>query len=132
MYMIGNPDFSVSGRHNVKVLGLPGFGTEGYTAVPYDFDYTGLVNAMYAVPGENLGISSVRERYFLGLCRNDEAMVEALEHINQYREEILQVVNSCDYLEEGDKKEMILYLEDYFALATDYDVIGPMLERTCR
>ncbi len=30
-YMIGNTDFSVSGRHNIKILGLPGFGTNGYT-----------------------------------------------------------------------------------------------------
>lgn len=132
MYMIGNPDFSVSGRHNVKILGLPAFGTEGYTAVPYDFDYTGLVNAEYAVPGENLGISSVRERYFLGLCRSDEAMMKALDHINQCKKEILQLVNACDYLHERDKREMVSYLEAYFDLASDYRIIGPMLKKTCR
>lgn len=132
MYMIGNSDYSVAGRHNVKILGLPGFGADGYTAVPYDFDYTGLVNTMYAVPGENLGISSVTERYFLGLCRDDEAMMEALEYINQRREEILQMVNSCTYLGEKDKKEMRAYLDEYFAQASDYDIIGPKLKKTCR
>ena len=132
MYMIGNADFSVPGRHNVKILGLPGFGSEGYTAVPYDFDYCGLVNADYAVPGENLDISSVRERYFLGLCRSDEAMMAALEHINQYREAILQVVRDCGYLNEWDKKEMIAYLEEYFAYAGEYGIIGPLLKATCR
>lgn len=131
MYMIGNADYSVSGRHNVKILGLPGFGAKGYTAVPYDFDYTGLVNAYYAVPGENLGISSVRERYYLGLCRSDEAMMEAIEHINQHRDEILQLVSSCGYLSDKDKKEMLAYLEDYFNLAADFDIIGAMLKRTC-
>jgi len=30
-YMIGNADYSVMGRHNLKMLGMPGFGTEGYT-----------------------------------------------------------------------------------------------------
>lgn len=132
MYMIGNADFSVVGRQNVKILGMPGFGSEGYTVVPYDFDYTGLVNAIYAVPGENLGISSVRERYYLGLCRSDEAFMEAIEHINQYREEILQVLNDFEYLNKKDKQDAIAYLEEYFGFASQYDIIGPMLQRTCR
>jgi hypothetical protein len=132
MYMIGNPDFSITGRHNVKILGMPGFGTEGYTVVPYDFDYSGFVNASYAVPGENLGISSVRERYYLGLCRSDEAFMEAIEHINQYREPILQVVNDCEYLEEKDKQDVIEYLEEYFALAADASLLISYLKRTCR
>ena len=132
MYMIGNADFSVTGRHNVKVLGMPGFGTEGYTLVPYDFDYSGLVNANYAVPGENLGISSVRERYFLGLCRDDNAYMAAIDEINQYREDILKVVNDFKYLDEKDKQDVISYLEEYFTQASQYDMIGPMLNRTCR
>jgi hypothetical protein len=132
MYMIGNTDFSVSGRHNVKILGMPGFGAEGYTVVPYDFDYTGLVNAVYAIPGENLGISSVRERYFLGLCRSDEAFAEALEHINQYRDEIFQLIHDFEPLGEKDKNYMIGYLEEYFTLASEQNRIIPSLNRTCR
>lgn len=132
MYMIGNSDFSVTGRHNMKILGMPGFGSEGYTVVPYDFDYSGLVDAAYAIPGENLGISSVRERYFLGLCRSDEAFMKAIDEINQYREEILQVVNDFTYLGEKDKQDVIAYLEEYFTLAGAYEGIGPMLRRTCR
>ena len=132
MYMIGNGDFSVVGRHNVKILGMPGFGTEGYTVVPYDFDYSGLVNATYAVPGENLGISSVRERYFLGLCRSDDAFKEAIENISQHREEILRVIRDFKYLDEKNKQDMIDYLGEYFALASQYNLIGPMLNQTCR
>ena len=90
-----------------------------------------MVNAYYAVPGENLGISSVRERYYLGLCRSDEALMEAIEHINQHSDEILQLVSSCGYLSDRDKKEMSAYLEDYFEQAADFDLIGSMLKRTC-
>ena len=132
MYMIGNPDFSITGRHNVKILGMPGFGSEGYTVVPYDFDYSGLVNASYALPSQNLGISSVRERYFLGLCRSDDAFMEAIENISQHREEILRVIRDFNYLDEKNKQDMIDYLGEYFALASQYDLIGPMLNQTCR
>ena len=132
MYLIGNCDYSVTGRHNLKVLGMPGYGTEGYTPVPYDFDYTGLVNADYAVPGENLGITSVTERYYLGPCRKDEAYVAAIEHINQYREDILQMVNDFKYIDEKHKKSVIKYLEDYFAVAGQHDMIKYSLQKTCR
>ena len=131
-YMIGNADFSVTGRHNVKILGMPGFGSEGYTVVPYDFDYSGLVDADYAIPGENLGISSVRERYYLGLCRSDEAFGVAIDSINQYREEILQLVQDFEYLDQRNKNDVIGYLEEYFTLASQHDRIISQLRTTCR
>jgi hypothetical protein len=130
-YMIGNPDFSVSGRHNIKILGLPGFGTSGYTPVPYDFDYTGLVNAYYAVPNEQLGIRSVRERYYLGPCRPDVAYEAAIEHINQFREEIMQLVNDFVFLDMKEKRDMISYLEEYFDQSTKNSTIVNALRRTC-
>lgn len=132
MYLIGNSDYSISGRHNVKLLGMPGFGSEGYTPVPYDFDYAGIVDAYYAVPDENLGISSVRERYYLGPCRSDAAHLEAIEHINQHREEILALVTEFEYLDDRNKKKLLGYLEDYFALAADEQRLISALKATCR
>ena len=131
-YMIGNPDYSIAGRHNMKIMGLPGFGTIGYTPVPYDFDYTGLVNAEYAIPGENLGISSVTQRYFLGPCREDQEYQVAIEHINSHREEILELVSDFPYLSDKHKNEMIAYLEDYFHSASGPNFIESKLKSTCR
>ncbi len=132
MYMIGNCDYSILGRHNMKILGMPGFGSEGYTPVPYDFDYSGLVDASYAIPGENLGITSVTERYYLGPCREDEAYLAAIEHINQHRDEILQMVSDFEYLDSRNKKNAISYLEQYFAKAGTDHMVKFSLEKTCR
>ncbi len=131
-YMVGNPDYSIAGRHNMKLLGLPGFGSAGYTPVPYDFDYTGLVNADYAIPGETLGISSVRQRYFLGPCREDQEYQLAIDHINSHREEILELVSDFPYLSDKQKNVMIAYLEDYFNLASGPKFIERELKSTCR
>jgi hypothetical protein len=130
-YMIGNVDYSVYGRHNVKFLGLPGYGTAGYTPVPYDFDYTGLVDTYYAIPSEVLSIKSVRERLYLGPCREDMAYQAAIEHINLCREEILQMVKDFEYLDQKDKKSIIAYLEQYFEMAAHYKSFIYSLERTC-
>jgi hypothetical protein len=131
-YMVGNPDYSIVGRHNMKILGLPGFGTLGYTPVPYDFDYTGIVNANYAIPGENLGISSVRQRYFLGPCREEQEFQLAIDHINSLREEILELVSGFPYLSDKHKNEMMGYLEDYFNSARGPSFIKSKLKSTCR
>jgi hypothetical protein len=116
----------------MKILGLPGFGTTGYTPVPYDFDYCGLVNASYAIPGGDLGIESVTDRYFLGICRADESYGKTMDRIAGHREEMLQLVNDFQYLSSKHKKEMIGYLESYFIEASSQDFISDELRRTCR
>ena len=130
-YMIGNVDYSVYGRHNLKFLGLPGYGTAGYSPVPYDFDYTGLVNTYYAIPSEKLGIRSVRERYYLGPCRGDDTYEAAIQHISRFREEIFQMVDDFEYLDQKNKKEIIAYLEQYFELSENFKYLISSLERTC-
>ena len=131
-YMIGNPDYSIAGRHNMKILGLPGFGDEGYTPVPYDFDFTGIVNAEYAIPGDNLGITSVTQRYYLGPCREDHEFQAAIDHINSNRDEILELVSEFPYLNDKHKKEMIGYLDNYFNSASGPNFIGTKIRTTCR
>jgi hypothetical protein len=131
-YMVGNSDYSIAGRHNMKVLGLPGFGSEGYTPVPYDFDYSGLVNAYYAIPGDNLGISSVRERYFLGPCLDDQVYLKAIGTLEDYRAEIMEMIHEFPYLEVKEKEYMIAYLEEYFTLSSESEFIEMELKSTCR
>ena len=130
-YMIGNIDYSVYGRQNMKFLGLPGYGTAGYTPVPYDFDYTGLVDAYYAEPSEYVGIKSVRERVYLGPCREAEVYLAAVEHIKQCREEIFQLVKDFEFLDQKDKKGVIDYIEQYFELSEHPKSLISSMQRTC-
>ena len=132
LYMIGNSDYSVAGRHNIKILGMPGFGSQGYTPVPYDFDYSGIVDAYYAIPGDKLGIKSVTERYYLGPCSDEPLLRSTIEYINQHREDILQMVNDFEYLDIKKRKQVINYLEEYFDLAEKVDPVVYDVERTCQ
>ncbi len=131
-YMIGNADYSVAGRHNLKVLGLPGFGTEGYTPVPYDFDYSGMVNANYAVPGENLGIRSVTERYYLGPCREELEFMAGIGYMEEHREEIVELLHSFPFLDGKVKNRMIAYIEGYYVSASAPKFTDMELKPTCR
>jgi hypothetical protein len=132
MYLIGNGDYSVSGRHNLKLMGVGKFGTEGFTPVPYDFDYAGIVNAHYAVPGESLGIESVKERYYLGPCASEESYQKAIRIYTEKRDEILGLVRDFPYLGEKDRKEVVRYLESFFEKSSQAAFICQHLEPTCR
>lgn len=131
-YMIGNADYSVAGRHNIKLLGMPGFGSEGYTPVPYDFDYSGMVNAYYAEPGENLGISSVTQRYYLGPCAEDEPWLGTMQYMEEHREEIMDLLHSFPYLDKKEKNRVIAYIENYYISAAGPRFVKDKLENTCR
>jgi hypothetical protein len=118
-YMIGNTDWAVPNQHNVKVLTKMSFdGSNLGMIVPYDFDYSGLVNASYAVPVEELGIKSVRERLFLGICRSEDTYLQALKEFSDKKEEFYKVINEFPYIKEKTRKEMTKYLDSFYS---DFD-----------
>ncbi|MCP4314219.1 MAG: hypothetical protein GY790_23445 [Bacteroidetes bacterium] len=131
-YMIGNGDYSVTGRHNLKILAMEESGPYGFVPVPYDFDYTGLVNAHYAIPGESLGIKSVRERYFLGPCRIKNLHIKAIGELESIRGEIEEMIRAFDYLDEEARLDMIEYLESFFNAAEKEKFIEREITTTCR
>jgi hypothetical protein len=131
-YMIGMADYSVTGRHNLKILTLKEYGPTGFIPVPYDFDYTGLVDATYAIPGENLGIASVRERYYLGACRSEEVHKQTIQWLASYRDEIKDLILSFEYLEEDERLEMVDYIESYFQETESKSFINRGIQSTCR
>ena len=116
-YLIGNADYSVTSRHNVKLLRLKDLGKMNPVPVPYDFDYSGLVNAHYAIPGDNLGITSVTQRYFLGPCRSEEDFRQIFSYFFGKKEEIYQLIESFEYLDERERNWAIAYLDEFFSNA---------------
>jgi len=132
-YMIGNSDYSVTGRHNLRIIAVENPDQpQGFLVVPYDFDYTGLVNAHYAVPGEGLPIESVRERYFLGPCRNEGDYEEIVDHFKDFYEPIIHYLEEFQYLEEDQREDMIEYIKDFYRQAGQDDFIRRRIESTCR
>ncbi len=131
-YMVGHGDFSVTGRHNLKIIVLKEPGLRGFLPVPYDFDYTGLVNAHYALPGETLGITSVTERYYLGLCRPLETHMHTVKKLADYQDEILDLIMNFEYLEEDVRLDMVAYIASYFVESEQDHFVKAYLDPTCR
>ena len=131
-YMIGNPDYSVTGRHNLNILTSKEYGPAGFIPVPYDFDYSGLVNADYAVPSESLGISSVRDRYYLGPCRPEEVHKATIEELAMSEDEIMACVKDFEFLDHEEKMDMMDYLDSYFKESREPGFIERKISPTCR
>ena len=114
-YMIGNYDWSIPGQHNVTILKSLGFDLYGLgIAIPRDFDWTGLVNASYAIPAEIVGTENVRQRIFLGVCRSKEVYEKDLDLFSEKKEELYRVINEFPYINIQEKKDMTYYLDGFF------------------
>ncbi len=116
-YFIGNTDWSVEYRHNVKLVvnekhSLP-------VPVPYDFDHAGAVAAPYAKPSEALKLASVQQRRYRGFCLEDLDELESIFSLfEDNRAEIRNLVNES-LLSDRTKRRMMEYLESFFETLED-------------
>lgn len=132
-YMIGNTDWSIGNLHNVLLFQQPfSDRTDLAMIVPYDFDYSGLVNASYAVPFETLPIKTVRERLYLGTCRSREEFRNAIREFSDKKEEFYRTVNGFPYLSTRSKKDIIKYLDEFYNLFDKRETIIATLLLECK
>lgn len=117
-YFIGNTDFSaIRGPkdehccHNVMLLTNK---TGYFVPVPFDFDFSGIVDAPYAAPNPRFELSSVRERLYRGLCRNNELLPATLALFNENRGEIQALVDNLDALGGQTRKKLNNYIADFY------------------
>lgn len=118
-YMIGNTDWSVTVRHNIKTIIPKDDSTARPIAVPYDFDYSGLVNTIYAIPDPEFPIKSVTERLYRGYPRTMEELNEALEIFNRQKDSIYALIKNFELLSKENKKNMIIFLDQFYSQVKD-------------
>ncbi len=132
-YMIGNFDWSVPGQHNLKIIKPLVLDTaQKGISIPYDFDWTGLVDASYAVPAEFIGVENVRERLFLGVCRSKSVYEQAIKEFVARKDEFYGIINKFEYLEDRDKKQIIDYLDEFYDNLAGYNNVIDIFLRTCK
>lgn len=112
-YMIGNTDWKVLNKHNLKILRIPE--EKAVHAVAYDFDYAGLVNTHYAVPHESLAIKSVRERLYMGPCLSEEELPDFLREFTDRKQAIYQVLDEAG-LDSRAYRSSLAYLDEFFVV----------------
>lgn len=118
-YMISNLDWSMRAGpagepccHNGRLLAISA--TAPLVPVPYDFDYSGLVDAPYAVPPEGFHVSSVRERTYRGYCVHDAQARAAAADMLARRAQLTGVLATIPGLNERTQRRAASYLDGFF------------------
>ena|SRR5665213_3505057 len=101
-------------NHNIKLIHANNDPMSRPFVIPYDFDYSGLVNTSYAVPDERLGIESVRQRVYWGFPRTMEELNDVLDIFNKQKANIYALINNLIILTAETKSGMIDYLDDFY------------------
>lgn len=130
-YMIGNTDFNIGNRHNIKLFISKDHKKEGIIAIPYDFDYSGLVYAKYAIPSSKIHIMSVRERFYYGACRSNKIYDMVIEHYKSKEQEIIEFISSFEYISKRDRKSMLNYIERFYNKIGDKKFIEKEIRPFC-
>lgn len=120
-YMIGNEDWDISMGRNVKMV-QPKNGAS--YAVPYDFDFSGLVNVSYAVPNQDLGLNSVTERAFQGYFKERGDIEAILDYFQVKKAALYQIIQNLKPLDNIGRKRAIRYLDEFFLEMDYYIMIG--------
>ena len=132
-YMIGNLDWSMRAGppgegccHNSRLL----IGTSPLKVpVPYDFDYSGLVDAPYAVPPDKFDIGSVRKRVYQGYCRHNGEAVAAAAEFRAARPSIEAMFGQIPGMEARTRKDALDYLSRFYDdIATDASLQARVLK----
>jgi len=116
-YLIGNTDWSIQYRQNIKLMNS----SEGSrpTAVPYDFDHAGIVRAPYANPAPELNLPSVADRRYRGYCiEKMEEFEDTLKEFLDHKDGIYSLYSESKLLDEKSIKTTINYLDGFYSTIT--------------
>lgn len=123
-YMIANVDFELlSGPkddkccHNARLIGTEDGSV--VSPIPYDFDSSGFVDAHYAMPNEFLGIRSVTQRLYRGLCSHNDTLEEARQEYIAKEAAIMGLVNNETRLTARTSKTANKFLGAFFETIKD-------------
>jgi len=112
-YMIGNTDMSVVAQHNVRSVETA---AGKKRVVPYDFDYSGLVDTTYSVPFAGLNLVSVRDRLFRGPCRTPEELAPYFAKLKELKPQIYALYDDLPDMSASYRKNARGYLDEFYKM----------------
>jgi hypothetical protein len=134
-YLIGNTDFSMIGPdkgkdccHNIELFSRePGI----YIAIPYDFDFSGIVDARYAEPHPSLDIRSVVRRQYRGVCSHNDVMEETVAQFRSRQGAISQLPSTIDGMDDRVRGKAENYIGEFYEDIADAEAVEDNLVREC-
>ncbi|MBO0935771.1 hypothetical protein J2I47_04345 [Fibrella sp. HMF5335] len=116
-FMIGNIDWDVESRHNVRLMTQPG--TDKLpSVVPYDFDHSVIVDAAYASRADDTG-----QRIYRGPLYPGWLLKRVFSQFTELRPRFYALYTSDARLNEAYVKQTIMYLDKFYDLINSPDAV---------
>jgi hypothetical protein len=118
--LISNYDWSMRAApngqeccHNTRLLNDNGPGSL-LTVVPYDFDFSGLVDAPYADPPEGIPVNSVRQRTYRGYCSHLSQAQTIAAQLSPRRAEFTGLFRTIPGLDAREQAKAVSFVDAFF------------------
>ena len=137
-YMIGNLDWAMQAGppgddccHNNPLIGESGGSSPLLVPVPYDWDFSGLVDTPYATAPDSINVTSVRQRRYRGFCRHNGEARAAIADARARQAPLMATFAAEPGMDPRTVKKASAYLGGFFAdIATDASVEAKLI-KTC-
>ncbi len=128
-YLIGNTDWEVLSSRNVHLF--RSFAGGKLVPIPYDFDFSGFVNASYAVPPSNLALTSVRDRVLIADSILMPDIKESVLRLKAKKDDLLALCKN-PLLDESSQEWLTIYTEDFFNALDEQKILPVRLKNVER
>ena len=125
-YMIGNADFNLTVLKNVKIFRKNG----QLIPVLYDFDFSGIVNAPYAIPNTDYQLRSVKERVYLGSPESIWRLHSTQAFFHAKSDNLKLLIQNFKHLDKEVRSEMLVYMDEFFMNMEGITAAGTRFQNT--
>ena len=125
-FMIANTDWSIKLARNIELFMTP----DSSVAVvcPYDFDFSGFVNASYMIPNSDYGLTKNRQRKFIGLAKTEEELSDNIALFRQKKQELMSYIQSFKLLNKRARNDLVNFLETFYLCIEEGDFIDRIID----
>ncbi len=128
-FMMMNNDWAVSLQHNiVLVIKSPSLIP---VAVPYDFDWAGIINAPYEMPTAK-NAPYMPERNYKGVCKKRKELKPVIQTFNARRSDVYNLYHNCDYLSEENKQRILGILDEFYMIINTRKYLRKNIIKACK
>jgi len=133
-FLIANTDFSLlrgpAGDiccHNVILLDTDA----GKLPIPYDFDFSGFVNARYATPNPKFKLKSVTTRLYRGRCEHNPVLEEVFQHFRNERDKLFALIDDQEGLKSYTRGKSRRFVEGFYKLINNPKRVNSKIIKRC-
>jgi hypothetical protein len=128
--MIGNKDWYETTRHNIYLI-QPDDTSKLPLTVPYDFDFSGFIDAGYTKPRGVPEEMLENRRIYKGLCYSESEFTDVISYFNSLRPKFESLIMNQEFISKFSRKQDVNYLKTFYEIINDEQLFKENILNTC-